>query len=132
MRRVELYGKRLELQGSPYTFLVYRDAFKGDLLRDLTEAYNDSPPALSILLQVCWAMAKTHDDDVLGYEEWLRSFDPRDFALGETEVWGVMDSAISAELFCYEETGRFRRWLYRRMDALAQCLSTAADRLHTR
>lgn len=130
MRRVELYGKRLELQGSPYTFLVYRNAFKGDLLRDLTEAYGGETPALSILLQVCWAMAKTHDDEVLGYGEWLRSFDPKDFALGESEAWGVIDSAISAELFRREKAGRVRRWLSRRMDALAQRVGAAAARLH--
>ena len=47
MRRAALYGRSVAMQGSPYTLLVYRAAFGGDLLADLVEAYAPIKDALA-------------------------------------------------------------------------------------
>lgn len=132
MRRAVIYGRTVEMQGSPYTFLVYRTGFGGDLFHDIAAAYENNPPDMSMLLQIAWAMAKTHDDSVSEYEDWLREFDPKSFAIGDADAWGVIDSAISAELFRHEKTGRARKWIARRMGRMAQRLGALADRLLAR
>ena len=129
MRRAVIYGRAVEMQGSPYTFLVYRTGFGGDLMHDIAAAYDNAPPDMSILLQVAWAMARTHDDAVPDYPDWLRGFDPRTFALGDAGAWQVIDSAISAELFRRKTAGRIRRWAARRMGSVAKRLGASADRV---
>ncbi len=131
------------MQGSPYTLLVYKQAFGSDLMRDLVEAYGPSDasaldedgetpeggvPEVSTFLQVAWAMARTCSDDVPDYPDWLRSFDPRAFSLGESTTLEVIDSAIAAELFRHEQTGRIKRWISRRLERLAELARAIADR----
>ena len=54
MRRAVIYGREIVMQGSPYTFLVYRSAFKGDLFNDLVDAYEHGRPEMSAMLQFAW------------------------------------------------------------------------------
>ena len=126
MRKAEIYGREIKMQGSPYTLLAYSQAFGGDLLRDILSAYEETPPDIGALLRVVWAMAKTYDDETPEFAEWLREFDPKEFALNELDWIGEVDGAISAELFRGEQTKarrafrRIRREIARRMGALAQ------------
>ena len=132
MIKAVIYGREVKLQGSPYTLLAYRSEFDGDLFKAILSAYEAQPPDMSLLLQVAWAMARTCDDEVPAYAEWLRGFDPDSFALGDAGALGVIDSAISAELFRRTKAGRARRWLGRRVDALAKRAGALADRLLAR
>lgn len=128
------------MQGSPYTLLVYRQAFGGDLMTDLVGAYgqsdaeeNEPPgsivPEVSTFLQVAWAMARTHSDEVPDYPDWLRSFDPREFSLGDNASLEVIDSAIAAELFCQRQTGLIRQWISKQLERLAQFARSVATRI---
>lgn len=135
------------MQGSPYTVLVYKQAFGGDLMRDLVASYGGNAssedglcesdereegnaiPEVSTFLQVAWAMARTHSDEVPDYPDWLRAFDPREFSLGDGSALEVIDSAIAAELFRHRKAGRARRWLARRMERLAKLARALAYRL---
>lgn len=142
MQRAVIYGQEVCMQGSPYTLLVYRRAFGADLMRDIVEAYGEAPldgsedegqaPAMSVFLQVAWAMARTHSDDVPDYPDWLRAFDPREFSLGDGAALEVIDSAIAAELFRARKAGRARRWATRLLERLAQLAGALADRLRAR
>ena len=132
MRRATIYGRDVAMQGSPYTLLVYRTAFGGDLFRDVAAAYGETPPDVSVLLQAAWAMARTIDDSVSDYPDWLREFDPKTFALGDAGAWAVIDSAVCAELFRRKETGRIGKWIARRMGSVAKRLGALADRLLAR
>ena len=129
MIKTVIYDREVTMQGSPYTFLVYREAFDGDLFKAVLAAYEGGTPDMSILLQVAWAMCRTHDDGVSDYASWLREFDPKSFALGDASALEVIDSAILAELFRREKTGRARKWIARRMDALAKRIGSRADRI---
>lgn len=129
MRRATIYGREVEMQGSPYTFYVYRKAFEGDLLKAIITAYQESPIDVSLLLQVVWAMAKTHDDETPEYIDWLREFDPEEFAVNELDWVGEVDGAISAELFRNEKTGRAYRFIRRIRRAVARRMGALAKRL---
>lgn len=133
------------MQGSPYTLLVYKRAFDGDLMQDLVSAYGQAEyddlsdtdhdgaltPELSTFLQIAWAMAHTYSDDVPEYPDWLRSFDPREFSLGDSSTLEVIDSAIAAELFRQRQTerGRIRRWLSGALERLAGTARAFAARI---
>lgn len=132
MKKAVIYGRDVLLQGSPYTFLVYRTEFGGDLFKDILAAYEGDMPDMSLLLQIAWAMARTHDDSVSGYVKWLKEFDPKTFAVGDSDAMGVIDSAISAELFRRKKAGKSRRWIARRMESVAKRLVALADRVLAR
>ncbi len=131
------------MQGSPYTLLVYKQAFGGDLMKDLVGAYSSeaasadedldeagsSVPEMSTFLQVAWAMARTHSDDIPDYPDWLRAFDPKEFSLGDGAALEVIDSAVAAELFRRRETGRLRRWISRRLERLAELARALSARV---
>ena len=72
MRRVSIFGQDVELQGSPYTFLVFREEFGGDLGEFMADAYAKPRPQTEDFLRIAWAMAKTRDDDVPRYADWLK------------------------------------------------------------
>lgn len=129
MYKGEIYGRHVSMQGSPYTYLVYRKEFGRGILPDLQEAYSEGAPDMSILLQVAWAMARTLDDVVPPYADWLRGFDPKEFALGDARAMEVIDKAASAELFRVRKTGRTKRWCARKMGFLAKRAGALADRL---
>ena len=129
MLKADIYGMGVSMQGSPYTYLVYRTEFGRGILADIQEAYSGDVPDMSIMLQVAWAMARTFDDAVPPYAEWLRGFDPKEFALGDSNAMEVIDKAASAELFRVRKTGRTRRWCARKMGFLAKRVGALADRL---
>lgn len=125
MRKAVIFGREVAMQGSPWTLVEYRRAFGSDLLRDVMAAYSQTPPDMAAILQVVWAMARTYDEETPGFEEWIRGFDPKEFALEEAEWLGKADGAISAELFRGRKAGareRARRWAARRLGALAKRL----------
>lgn len=132
MLKADIYGMGVPMQGSPYTYLVYRTEFGRGILADIQEAYSGEVPDMSILLQVAWAMARTFDDAVPPYAEWLRGFDPKEFALGDARAMEVIDKAASAELFRVRKTGKAKRRIARAVGRMAQRASCAADRVLAR
>lgn len=132
MIRAVVFGRELRMQGSPYTLIVYRREFDGDLLQSVVGAYQETPPDMTTLMQVAWAMCKTHDEGTSGFVEWIKEFDVGRFTLGDPETIGVIDSAINAELFREQKAGGFKRRVGRLLDSLAQRIGDAAHRLLAR
>lgn len=110
MRRARIWGRDVEMQGSPWTFVVYRREFGGDLLSDIVSAYAKESLELYDLIRFCWAMCRTRSDEVEDFKDWCESFPAFTLADGEaTAVASVIISAIDAEIFRRGET-RFQRW----------------------
>jgi len=110
MKRARIWGRDLEMQGSPWTFVVYKRAFGGDLLSDIIAAYAKSNLELFDLLQFAWAMCETASGSEPEFEEWCKLFPDFTLADGEaTAVASVIISAIDAEIFRRRET-RLQRW----------------------
>ena len=110
MIRARIFGRDVEMQGSPWTMVVYRREFGGDLVSDIVEAYKSERIALADWLGFAWAMCRTHSDDVEPFDEWCRGFP--DFTLGDGEgaaAASVIGSAIEAELF-RRRPSAFQRW----------------------
>lgn len=132
----EIYGRRVRMQGSVWAMAAYRREFGSDMLSDALAIYRAGEADVCGLLQLAWAMARSADDSVPRYEQWLREFDPRLFAIGDTAgAVGVIDSAVSAELFRDRQAGwavRARRWAGRRLGSLARRIGARADRLLAR
>lgn len=120
MREADVYGRRVRMQGSPWTLVEYRRAFGADLMADLAGAYEGGAPDAVVLLQVVWAMARTWDEGTPGFEAWLRGFDPAEFSADDRTWIGEADSAICAELFRGREAGRAARWRRRAGSALGR------------
>ena len=100
MQRASVWGRDIQMQGSPWTLVVYREEFGGDLLSDVVEAFKREPMSLDDFLRFCWAMCRTCDDDVPGFEEWCRSFPEFDLSDGKGSAFAsVVVSAMNAELF---------------------------------
>ncbi len=130
MRRGVIFGREVAMQGSVWAMAEYRREFHADLLADAAAAYGEGRADVCAMLQIAWAMARAADGSTSPYTEWLREFDPRLFALGDAAgAVGVIDSAISAELFRVGAAGRARRWLAGRVGSLAQRLGARADGL---
>ena len=129
MQRATIYGREIEMQGSPYTFLVYRKEFGGDLLKAIIEAYKETPVDVSLLLQIVWAMAKTYNEKTSSYPDWLREFNVKEFAVNELKWVGKVDGAISAELFRCHKTTAARRIIRRIRQVIARRMDTLAKRL---
>lgn len=113
MLRARIWGREIEMQGSPWAFVEYRRAFGGDLLSDYLAAVKKDPIELDDYLRVCWALCRTAGDRS-GFEEWCSSFPEFTLADGEGAAFvSVVDSAVSAELFRPGETRiqRLRRRL---------------------
>lgn len=130
MIRARIYGRDVELQGSPWTFLVYSREFGSDLISDIVSlsrrAEEDPMSVTEGMLRVAWAMHRTHDEDAPGYEAWLRGFGEGFSLRADASPVGVIDSAISAELFRdTSPKGRRARLRLR----LARCLGSLAQRL---
>ncbi len=123
MKRVTIWGKRIDLQGSPLTLLIFKKAFGTDLTKHLNDAYHKNQLDIEDFLRVAWAMAKTNNDATPEYEEWLASFDQKLFKLSDIPI-GVINSAIEAEFFCHTtaiEKNKFR--IARFLERLAQHFS---------
>lgn len=124
MIRGTIWGREVEMQGSPLTYLHYKREFDGDLGTDLTAVYAAGKADTETMLRFAWAMAKTSDPSTSPYEVWLAEFDPEGFSALQTPV-GVVDSAICAELFRVRKASlferfkaRIRRWLVRLSERL--------------
>lgn len=135
MRRETVFGREMELAGSPLTLLYFQQEFGDDPLAcygalqdSIGELWipvddDDAPPAdaadggdeggfvpnLLLFLKVCWAMAKTVDPKTQYFERWLSEFDEEKFDLSEgVEAALVIHRAVQAEIFRSEkakETG---------------------------
>lgn len=126
MKRGIIYGKEVEMAGSPLTLLYFREQFDESLPAFLQKAYTEALDP-EYFLRVAWAMAKTvHPYDVAEYEDWLCEFPDEAFSLGEEtgEFLAVMLPLIDSELFCKRQTlprrlvgfvkqiwQRFRGWI---------------------
>ena len=109
-----IWGRDIEMQGSPWTFVLYKRAFGGDLLSDFLAATKKDPLELDDYLKVCWAMCRTRSDEVADFGQWCNGFPDFTLADGEGAAFvSVVDSAVVAELFRSRETRfqRFRRKL---------------------
>ena len=110
MKRALIWGRELQMQGSPWTFVVYKREFGGDLLVDIIAAYAKESLEMADLLKIAWAMCRTVSDDVEDFDAWCNNFPMFTLADGEaTAVASVIISAIDAEIFRRRET-RFQRW----------------------
>ena len=128
MRRGTIWGREVCMQGGPLSYLVYKREFGGDLALDLLEVYKKGEATVEEFLRFAWTMAKTYDDSVSPYETWLTEFDLEGFSVAESPV-GVIDSAISAELFRMGPTGRARGFARRIKRAIARWLGRLSERL---
>lgn len=128
MRKATVFGREIVMQGSPVTFIVYQNEFNSDLMQAIMAAYEQAPPKMGYLLKIAWAMAKTHDDSVEPFAEWIKNFDEGAFSIDDTPAaLEVIDSAIYAELFRFRPSSKIRGWLHRLMDALAKHSRAAAN-----
>lgn len=120
MKRCVIWGREVELQGSPLTLLVFKKEFDCDLAVHLSSSYKKDILDIEDFLKVAWAMAKTYSDEVDPYEDWLSQFDPGCFSLTEIPI-EVISSAINAELFCSMSTiQRIKRAISRWLGRLAK------------
>lgn len=122
MLRGTIWGREVEMQGSPLTYLHYKREFGGDLGADLVAAYSNGSADAETMLRFAWAMAKTNDTSTLPYEDWLAEFDPEEFSVLQSPV-GVVDSAVVAELFRVRKATRaerLRKRLARLLDRLSK------------
>lgn len=109
MIRSRIWGREIEMQGSPWTFVEYRRAFGGDLLNDYLAAARKDPIELDDYLKVAWALCRTADQSVEGFERWCGGFPDFSLADGQGAAFvSVVDSAVLAEVFRPRET-RFQR-----------------------
>ena len=105
MFKGRIYNRECEMQGGPYTLLVFKEEFDLDLPSYLIDLYNKQIPDMEGFLKVAWAMCKTCNDDIPYYEHWLEDFDNDTFDIREgSGTVAVIDSAINAELFCERQT----------------------------
>ena len=100
MQRAHVWGRDIEMQGSPWTLVIYREEFGGDLLSDVVSAFKGETLELADFLRFCWAMCRTADDSVPGFQEWCAGFPEFDLSDGKGSVFAsVVVSAMNAELF---------------------------------
>lgn len=136
MKRALIWGREVELQGSPWTFLVYRREFGGDLLTDLIAAETKNPRELDDWLKFAWAMAATYSDEVGSFKQWCSSFEEFTLADGEGVAFvSVIQNALSAEMFRDRAPRPIRWWRSLRarwLGWLQKCRRTRATRLFDR
>lgn len=122
MQRATIWGRDVEMQGSPLTLLHYRREFGGDLMADMLANSAEGSLSLEWLMRVCWAMCATADRGTSPYEKWLGEFPEEGIDLAEP-VAGVIYSAMTAELFRSGKAGlatRFRRRVSRWLGRLSR------------
>lgn len=118
MQRGVIFGRTVEMQGSPYTLLVFKREFGENLTSFIVDAYKQEEADIECFLRIAWAMAKTYNEDITDYERWLEEFDADAFNLAEGQAaFGVITSAVNAELFRERPTRweRFKLGLARRL-----------------
>jgi hypothetical protein len=100
MRRGILFGRDVQMAGSPLALLYFREEFDTSLPSYISEIYKHKPLDCEEFLRVAWALAKVCDKDIPSYEEWLDEFPDEAFSLlGSGECISVIDSVIAAEMF---------------------------------
>lgn len=110
MQRARIWGREVEMQGSPWTFLVYRRAFGGDLLSDIIAAEKKNPYELDDFLRFAWALCATRDEGTEPFREWCNSFEEFTLAEGEGAAFvSVVQNVLAAEMF-RGRTPRLVRW----------------------
>ena len=131
MYTCSIFGREMKLQGSPVTLVEYQREFSSDLMHDLVKAYAQGFINSAIMLQIAWAMARTHEPETSKFDDWLKEFDRDQFNILDADFLGVVDSAINAELFRGRTTrkSRFRRWLKRLLERISKRFSSTANRL---
>lgn len=115
MKTCSICGRDVQIQGSPLTLVIYNNEFGADLMSDIANAYLGDTIDAVALLKICWAMAKTKDKNLDGFEDWLSKFDAEKFDLLKLKTsLEVVVSAINAELFrvsaSNEKKKEHRRW----------------------
>lgn len=99
MKRGTIFGRVVEMQGSPLTLLIYKNEFEGDLFADIVDAMSGETYDMEMFMRFAWSMAKTRNDETSDYEHWLEEF-PEEFSLLEGQAaLSVILSAVDAELF---------------------------------
>lgn len=114
MIRTRIFGRDVEMQGSPWTLVEYSRAFGGDLLADFADALKSDPIELADYLRIAWALSRTADPDTSDFEQWCSEFPDFTLADGEGQAFvSVIDSAVMAELFRRKKArcSRIRRLL---------------------
>jgi len=87
MKTVQLGSKKIGLKATPLALLFYKQEFGSDLIGDLVSlsAISKDPSRIDtvLLLQLVWAMNKTHNGigkSFPNFVKWLDGFDSIDFA----------------------------------------------------
>lgn len=125
-----IFGRPVRMQGGPFALMAYRREFGRDLMADLVAAYRAGDVDVCAFLQAAWAMAQCADEATSPYVTWLREFDAREFTLGDAAgTVGVIDSAVTAELFRPREAGRARRRLAGSLGSLAHRIGALSLRV---
>lgn len=125
-----IFGREMKLQGSPVTLVEYHNQFARDLMQDLVKAYSQGFINSAIMLQIAWAMARTHDSKTAAFDVWLTEFDKEKFNLVDADFLGVVDSAINAELFRGRATrkSKLKQWFKRLLERISKHFGCLADR----
>ena len=125
-----IFGREMTLQGSPVTLVEYQREFSCDLMQDLVKAYSQGFINSAIMLQIAWAMARTHEKTIPAFEEWLREFDTENFNLLDADFLEVVDSAINAELFrgSASRKHKIRKWFKRLLERISKHFGSLANR----
>lgn len=112
MRTINLGNQKVSVQGSPWALFIYQREFVNDEGKhaDWYEDFDGNVVANEDLLlyvsplfalKTCWAMARNHDDDIPGFDEWAR---PLEISMHPNASWiGEVVDAIFAELFRISE-----------------------------
>lgn len=105
MKRAVIFGRPVDMQGSPMTLLYYRNEFgvEADLYSDYAKACSEYAD-ITTILQIAWSMAKTVDPlKVPDFVSWVGEFDASKFSLAGLDAKGSWVSevieAFNAELF---------------------------------
>lgn len=125
-----IFGREMTLQGSPVTLVEYQREFSCDLMQDLVKAYSQGFINSAIMLQIAWAMARTHKKETPAFEEWLKEFDTEQFNLLNADFLEVVDSAINAELFrgSASRKHKIRKWFKRLLERISKHFGSLANR----
>lgn len=111
MYRGTIWGRTVRMSGSPLSMLVFRREFGGDFSDFVNETLQqlkaedgkEIHPDPVDFLQIAWTMAKTYDDDLSDFEDWLDEFPDNAFdaRLGLECLPEILD-AITQEIIVTE------------------------------
>lgn len=99
MRELNFGETKVTIKASPLTPLLYRQAFKSDILQDVMklQSMEDGIENLDfiMLLQLAYAMAKSavYGKEFPSFEQWLSELDAVDFSDPEF-IMGIVEEAM--------------------------------------